>query len=94
MSFPKRHSFSCCQLLVPAACLLFGIMKPEKGGLGTFVGSRATAKLMDAALTTASDAEIGLVGVSASVVPDWVVQAERIRTEIGTVKDKMNKLKE
>ncbi|GMH33333.1 hypothetical protein BSKO_01167 [Bryopsis sp. KO-2023] len=54
---------------------------------------RATAKLVGAALNGASDLELGGVD-EASVVPDWVVQAERIRTEMGLLKDKINKLKE
>lgn len=83
--------------MIPALAVAAVFVEAERFNryvVGTVFGSRATAKLMGAALEAVSDAEIGLVGVSAAVVPDWVVQAERIRTDIGSVKDKMNKLKE
>lgn len=54
---------------------------------------RATARLVGAALTGPSDLEMGLDDVSPSA-PDWMLQAERIRNEMGTLQDKLISLKE
>lgn len=49
---------------------------------------------MDVALNGASDAEIGLVSFTPAAEPDWVVQAEKIRSDMGSLKEKTVKLKE
>ena len=52
---------------------------------------RATARLVGAALT--SDVEVGFDRLSPTA-PDWVLQAERIRTEMGVLQEKLTSLKE
>lgn len=56
---------------------------------------KATARLVGAALTEPSDLESGLnSGLSPGMAPDWVLQAERIRTEMGILQEKLTSLKE
>jgi hypothetical protein len=57
------------------------------------VHCRATAKLLGAALD-GGDFEAGSPGVSAAYAPGWVQKSEKIKGDMGLLKDRINKLKE
>lgn len=54
---------------------------------------KATAKLLGAALDGASDVELGEVIVPGTT-PSWVLKSEKIKVEMGMLRDRINKLKE
>ncbi len=54
--------------------------------------SRATARLVGAALDGAGDPEAG--AVASSFAPAWLKKSEKLKVEMGFLKDKLNKLKE
>eukprot|EP00877_Chromochloris_zofingiensis_P010271 jgi/Chrzof1/5498/Cz16g05150.t1 len=56
---------------------------------------RATAKLLGAALGgDSSDIEMGSTGIAAAFAPSWVQRSEKIKAEMGILKERINKLKE
>jgi hypothetical protein len=57
------------------------------------VGCRATAKLLGAALD-GGDLEAGSPGVSAAYAPGWVQKSEKIKADMGLLRERINKLKE
>jgi syntaxin 16 len=56
--------------------------------------SRATAKLLGAALDGASDLEHGTASISATFAPAWVQKSEKIKGDMGILRERLNKLKE
>jgi syntaxin 16 len=60
------------------------------------VGDKATAKLLGAALGSSDDrgdVELGS-GIAATFAPSWVSKSEKIKGEMGILKERMSKLKE
>lgn len=68
--------------------------KRARGTVSTFSEDKATAKLLGAALDGGSDLEAGSTGIAAAYAPSWVQKSEKIKADMGVLKDRITRLRE